>query len=70
MCQRPHGTRAQWAPGLLHLVTRSSSKALMPCAAFSRVSSLAGGPCQRMHNVDRTQVFPPEGASTSLWDPC
>lgn len=42
-------------PELLHLVTRRSSKALMPWAAFSRVSSLAGGPCQRKlhHYVDR-----------------
>lgn len=30
------------------MVTRSSLKALMPWAAFSRVSSLAGGPCWRM----------------------
>lgn len=31
----------------LHLVTRSASKALMPWAALSRASSLAGGPCQK-----------------------
>lgn len=42
---------ALWAhgagPGPLHLVTRSASKALMPWAALSRASSLAGGPCQK-----------------------
>lgn len=53
--------KASWVPtvrglawaGLLHLVTRSSSKALIPWAAFSRVSSLAGGPCEstQCHHV-------------------
>lgn len=37
--------RCQMQP--LHLVTRSSAKVLMPWAAFSLVSSLAGGPCPR-----------------------
>lgn len=50
-------------PGLSHLVTRRSVKALIPWAAFSRVSSLAGGPCQRTkhHGVDTPCYGHPEG---------
>lgn len=58
---RAAALRARW--GRLHLVTRSSSKALMPWAAFSRVSSLAGGPCQteRRHGADGTRALSPHG---------
>lgn len=55
----------------VHLVTRSSSKALMPWAAFSRVSSLAGGPCpiKHCHVVAGTRIRSPYGPSMSLWAP-
>lgn len=44
---RGAGAGAGAGAGPSHFVTRSASKALMPWAALSRASSLAGGPCQK-----------------------
>lgn len=65
------GCGAEARPGHVHLVTRSSSKALMPWAALSCVSSLAGGPCpiKHCHVVARTRVHSPYGLSVLLWAP-
>jgi hypothetical protein len=48
------GRPSKGLPGLLHLVTKSCSKALIPWVAFSRVSSLAGGPCQSVQCYNMT----------------
>lgn len=48
------GRSSKSLPGFLHLVTKSCSKALIPWAAFSRVSSLAGGPCQSVQCYNMT----------------
>ena len=60
------GQVLSFRPGLSHLVTRSSSKALMPWAALSRMSSLAGGPCRKVscYDVDGTRLCSPLALAT------